>query len=262
MNGLAKSAILRMNRALVEDCRMPITPDQFDQRLADIRGRLSVQGKLVSEIAEEVFQTIFDMDTDRALELMTRDDEVDQADLEIERDAVDLLEKASHDVCPLSSQQIRALLSAVKVNNELERIADAAADIAQRVVSLGDRTSTFPKTTMVMTNSVVGILRNSVRCFSDIDAARAKQVLRSEGTVLEFYDVIVQKSEERIADGRLGVQHAFDLHSIIHQVVVMADHCTNIAEQVIYESTGAIVRHTNAGWVEHILDSDLSDDDA
>lgn len=241
---------------------MPITPDQFDQRLAAIRARLGVQGMLVSEIAEGVFQTIFDRDTDKAIELMTRDDEVDQADLEIERDAVDLLELATKNACPLTSQQIRGLLSAVKVNNELERIADAAADVAQRVVSLGDRTSKFPKTTMVMTNSVVGILRDAVRCFAESDAARAKRVLNSEGTVLEFYDLIVRKSEERISDGRLDVDHAFDLHSIIHQVVVMADHCTNIAEQVIYEVSGAIVRHTNAGWVEHELDLSDSDDDA
>jgi len=241
---------------------MPITPDQFDQRLDALRERLGSQGMLVSEIAEQVFQTIFDMDSDRALELMTRDDEVDQADLEIERDAVDLLERASHGGCPLSAQQIRGLLSAVKVNNELERIADAAADIAQRVVSLGDRTSTFPRTTMVMTNSVVGILRDSVRCFAESDAKRAKQVLSAEGAVLEFYDVIVKKSEERISDGRLGVDHAFDLHSIIHQAVVMADHCTNIAEQVIYQVTGAIVRHTDAGWVENQLGADCSEEDA
>jgi len=235
---------------------MSLTPEQFDQRLESIRTRLKVQGELVSEIAEQVFQTIFDMDTDRALILMTRDDEVDQADLEIEQDAVELLEEASHSACPLNSKQIRALLSAVKVNNELERIADAAADIANRVVSLGDRTSTFPKTTMVMTNSVVGILRDSVRCFVDSDPKRAKMVLSSEGAVLEFYDVIVLKSEERIRDGRLEVEHAFDLHSIIHQAVVMADHCTNIAEQVIYQVTGAIVRHTDAGWVERDLDAE------
>lgn len=235
---------------------MGISPDQFDKRLGMIRDRLGTQGALVTEIAEQVFETIFVMDTDRALDLMERDDEVDQADVEIEREAVDLLERASLDGCPLTPQQIRGLLSAVKVNNELERIADAAADIAFRVVSLGDRTSSFPRTTMVMTNSVVGILRDSVRCFVESDAQRAKQVLIAEGAVLDFYDVIVKKSEERIADGRLGVDHAFDLHAIIHQAVVMADHCTNIAEQVIYRVTGAIVRHTNAGWVEHEVDGD------
>lgn len=241
---------------------MPINPDQFDERLAAIRARLGSQGMLVSEITEGVFQTIFDRDTDKAIELMTRDDEVDQADLEIERDAVDLLELATENACPLTSQQIRGLLSAVKVNNELERVADAAADVAQRVVSLGDRTSKFPKTTMVMTNSVVGILRDAVRCFAESDSARAKQVLKSEGTVLEFFDLIVRKSEKLISDGRLDVDHAFDLHSIIHQAVVMADHCTNIAEQVIYELSGTIVRHTSAGWVEHELDLSDSDEDA
>lgn len=238
---------------------MSMKPDQFNERLDAIRKRLGEQGDLVTDITEQVFTTIYDMDTDRAIQLMTRDDEVDKADLEIERDAVALLGESTLGDCPLTPEQIRGLLSAVKVNNELERIADAAADIAQRVVSLGDRTSTFPKTTMVMTNSVVSILRDSVRCFTEIDPQRAKQVLSAEGAVLDFYDVIVKKSEERIADGRLGVAHAFDLHSIVHQAVVMADHCTNIAEQVIFEATGAIVRHTNAGWIEHDVESGSSD---
>lgn len=238
---------------------MSMKPNQFNERLDAIRKRLGEQGDLVTDITEQVFMTIYDMDTDRAIQLMTRDDEVDKADLEIERDAVALLGESTLGECPLTPEQIRGLLSAVKVNNELERIADAAADIAQRVVSLGDRTSTFPKTTMVMTNSVVSILRDSVRCFTEIDPQRAKQVLSAEGAVLDFYDVIVKKSEERIADGRLGVAHAFDLHSIVHQAVVMADHCTNIAEQVIFEATGAIVRHTNAGWIEHDVESGGSD---
>lgn len=229
---------------------MPSTTEQFDRQLASIRERITDQGQLVTEICEQSFQSIYDMASDEALALIGRDDEVDRNDIDIERDTVELLFRATHDGESIGEAQVRSVLTCVKANNELERIADAAVSIATRVVTLGDRASNFPRTTEVMTNSVVGILRDTVRCFGDTDAGRAKLVLSAEGAVLEFYDLVVRKTEERIADGRMAVDHAFELHSIIHQAVLMADHCTNIAEQVIYEATGTIVRHTDAGWVE------------
>jgi len=232
---------------------MAITPEHFTDRLNHIRARLVDQGKLVVELTEQTFNTIYDRDAQAATALMARDDEVDQADIEIERDAVDLLTLAIRDSCPIGPSQIRSLLTAVKVNNELERIADATTAVAQLVISLGDRTSPFPKTTRVMTNSIVGVLRDTVRAFRDTNADKAKKVLACEGNTLAFHELITRDAEIRVADGRMGVDTAFELHAIINQTVLMGDHCTNIAEQVIYQATGTIVRHTMAGWVEQDL---------
>ena len=232
---------------------MTITPDQFQDRLNGVRHRLVLQGKLVVEIAEKTFETIYNRDADAAAKLMLRDDEVDQADIEIERDAVDMLTLAASVACPIEPSAVRSLLTAVKVNNELERIADSTTAIAQLVITLGDRTSPFPKTTRVMTNSIVGVLRDTVKAFASIDAVKAKGVLACEGNTLAFRELITRDAETRVADGRMGVDTAFSLHAIINQAVLMGDHCTNIAEQVIYEATGTIVRHTSAGWVEQNL---------
>lgn len=233
---------------------MPISPEQFCERLKIIRDRLVEQGSLVALLTEQVFETLYAKDTDTARELIKRDDEVDQADIEIERDAVDLMTRAAHDTCPVDPGQIRSLLTAVKVNNELERIADASSAIATRVIALGERESSFPKTTRVMTNSIAAVLRQTIKAFDEIDAVRAKSVLMSEGNTLEFHELITRDAEMRVADGRLGVDNAFDLHAIINQAVIIGDHCSNIAEQVIYEATGTIVRHTSdSGWVEQDL---------
>lgn len=233
---------------------MPISPEQFCERLKIIRDRLVEQGELVALLTEQVFETIYAKDSGAARELIKRDDEVDQADIEIERDAVDLMTRAAHDTCPVDPGQIRSLLTAVKVNNELERIADASSAIATRVIALGERESSFPKTTRVMTNSIAAVLRQTIRAFDEIDAVRAKSVLMSEGNTLEFHELITRDAEMRVADGRLGVDNAFDLHAIINQAVIIGDHCSNIAEQVIYEATGTIVRHTSdSGWVEQDL---------
>ncbi|MDF1809726.1 MAG: PhoU domain-containing protein [Phycisphaerales bacterium] len=232
---------------------MTITPDQFQCRLARVRSRLVDQGELVIDITEQTFETIYNRDAGKAALLMQRDDEVDQADIEIERDAVDMLTLATKVACPIEPAMIRSLLTAVKVNNELERIADSTTAIAQLVITLGDRDSLFPKTTRVMTNSIVGILRDTVKAFKNTNADKAKSVLACEGNTLAFHELIARDAESRVADGRMGVDTAFSLHAIINQAVLMGDHCTNIAEQVIYEATGTIVRHTTAGWVEQNL---------
>ncbi|MFI4897795.1 MAG: phosphate signaling complex PhoU family protein, partial [Phycisphaerales bacterium JB059] len=148
------------------------------------------------------------------------------------------------------ADRLRELLVCVKVNNELERIADAAGVVAERVIELADRTTPFPESTRVITNSVIGIVRDAIGAFAGFDAERAKVVLRSEGAVLKFSDAIFRSSEQRVADGRMEPDVAFHLHHIVHQCELIADHCTNIAEQVIYAATGAVVRHTGGDWVE------------
>lgn len=230
---------------------MPITATQFNDELGSIRASLTEQGHRVTDMASQAFEAVYQRDTAGARSIVTRDDEVDKADVEIERRAVDLLLRASRDSCGLlQAPTIRSVLTAVKVNNELERIADAATGVAERVIRLGERTTPLPKTLLVMTNSVVGIIRDTVKAFAGSDASLARAVLASEGTVLNFNDLIVRDAEERVADGRMTVEVAFELHGIAVQAVTMADHCTNIAEQLIYETSGEIVRHTEGKWVQ------------
>lgn len=229
---------------------MTTTPEAFTQRLADLRSRLAAQGRLVRQMADRAFESVYARDAATAATVVELDDRVDEADLAIEQDAVGLLADATRDGAALTTRQLRGVLTCVKVNNELERIADAASAIAESVMNLKDRKTPLPRTTLVMTNSVLGILDDTISAFEHQDAAKAKIVLASEGAVLSFNALILRDAEERVADGRMTVDLAFDLHEIANQSVLMADHCTNIAEQVIYEATGAVVRHREGAWVE------------
>jgi len=229
---------------------MSINVQQFRSEVDAIRVALTRQGNRVTEMAAQSFDAVYQRDTASATGIVARDDEVDRADVEIERRAVDLLVRSANQACEVGSGPVRSVLTCVKVNNELERIADAATEVAERVIRLGDRTTPFPKTLLVMTNSVVGIVRDAVRAFGGADAALARSVLASEGAVLKFNELITRDAEERVADGRMSVEVAFELHGIAFQAVTMADHCTNIAEQVIYETSGQIVRHTKGEWIE------------
>ncbi len=229
---------------------MPDPIAQYASRIAGIRRDLVAQGRIAREMTEQSFDAIFARDVETARTVIGRDDEVDRVDLEIEQAAVDLLTDMARAECDIGAAAIREVLVCVKVNNEVERIADAAAAVAERIIELADRTTPFPETTRVITNSVVGIVRDAVACFERFDAERAKVVLRSEGTVLKFAESTSRSAEERVADGSMTADVAFHLHAIVHQCEVIADHCTNIAEQVIYAATGVVVRHTGGDWIE------------
>ncbi|MEM7623727.1 MAG: PhoU domain-containing protein [Planctomycetota bacterium] len=232
---------------------MALTPDEFTQRLGTLREGLGEQGRRARALVQAAFDAFFHNSHDQAREAIALDNEIDAFDVELEQHAVALLTEAARETTPLSEEAIRRALTLVKVNNELERIADCGVTIAEAVLSMkpdaGPALELFPPTARVMTNSVVGMLRDIARAYGSGDAQLARLVLQSEDVVAVFKTEITRKAERDVAAGSLPVELAFDLHELASQCTLMADHATNIAEQVIYEATGTIVRHREGKWV-------------
>jgi phosphate transport system protein len=227
---------------------MLTTPDGFAERLARLKADLVEQGRRVQTLLELAFEAVFSADAGRAARVVAGDDVIDRVDVEIEKAAVQLLTDATHEGAQLDVRQLRGVLTIAKVNNELERIADSAVAIAERVD--GAPGLVVPDTFRVMANSVVGILRDVNRSLDRMDPKLARVVLQSDDCVADFKDAILRDAETRIAAGAMTVDAAFLLHEFATQCERVADHCTNIAEQVIYSATGAIIRHTEGHWHE------------
>lgn len=221
---------------------------QFETRLGEIRRELVTQAWRVLAICEEAFEAFFSGDTKAAAAVTARDDEVDRVDVAIERGSVALLCAVARISAEIPENQIREVLVIVKANNELERIADLAGEIAARAK---DRKGVdVPDTFRVMANSVVGIVRDTCSALEKKDAALAKVILRSEDTVCGFKDALLRDAENDIAEGSMSVDCGFLLHEIASRYESISDHATNVAEQILYAVTGVIVRHEEAGWVE------------
>jgi phosphate transport system protein len=229
---------------------MPTSPHGFDQRLQSLKGELVRQGERVQRLLEAAFTAVFARDPAAADRVASLDDEVDRVDVEVEQRCVQLLTEATREHVALSERQLRAVLTIVKINNEMERVADCGVTIAERVDALASLAGDIPPTFQVMANSVVGVVRDVNRAFGREDAALARIVLQSEDAIEAFKMAILQDAERRIAAGTMSADFAFVLHEIAGECCKMADHCTNIAEQVIYAATGAIVRHMEGKWVE------------
>ncbi len=222
----------------------------FAAQLDQISKTLVEQSHRVAKLFEAACDAVFAMDVQAARAVVDADDEIDRVDIEIEGRTVALLVEIAGRAEPVSAGDLRRMLVIVKVNNELERTADAATAIASLAPTFAGIGDALPDTLRVLTNSVAGILRDITRSIEKRDPRLAKLVLDAEDTVAAFKSQLLRDAERRIAAGDVSVDHAFAVHELASQCERIADHATNIAEQVIYATTGAIVRHTDAGWVE------------
>ncbi|TVQ63433.1 MAG: hypothetical protein EA378_01785 [Phycisphaerales bacterium] len=229
---------------------MPTTPEGFAARIDRLKADLVDQGRRVQALVERSFDAVYARDAAGAARVIDDDDPIDRADVDIERACVQLLDDATREGAAIGHSQLRAVLTIVKVNNELERTADAGVSVAEHVAELVGCTGEPPDTFRVMTNSVVGIIRDVNSSYQHQDAGLAKLVLQSEDAVEAFKLAILRDLEEQVASGAISVDLAFTLGQIAGECERISDYCTNVAEQVIYVATGAIVRHTDAGWVE------------
>ncbi|MCX5652240.1 MAG: phosphate signaling complex protein PhoU [Planctomycetota bacterium] len=215
----------------------------FNESLAHLRSDIVAQGDRVLAITLKAVESYFDGDREKARAVIADDEEIDRVDVEIERASIPLLAMGVTD-----EKSIRSVLTIVKVNNELERVADCAVDIAEAVLSDVALPARIPDVFRVMANSVIGMLRDSNRALASGNVSLAQQVLLFDDTVASFKKQLMNTAQEQVAAGTLPVDYAFRLLTITKSVERIADHCTNVCEQVIYLHAGLIVRHRPEGW--------------
>lgn len=229
---------------------MSMSLETFQRRIARLRSDLAEQGRRVERLVEAAVESVFNFDPAEAEWVISHDADIDRADVEIERAAVDLLADIARVSVELPARQLRLVLMIVKANNELERIADGAVAIAEQTPALHTLPGAPSARFHVMANSAVGIVRDTITCFQREDTAIARSVLASDDTMDEFERAILREMQQAVADGACHVEFAFATNIVANELERIGDHCTNIAEQVIYIDTGKIVRHMKGRWSE------------
>jgi phosphate transport system protein len=217
----------------------------FEQRLARLKDDLVTQGTRVRDMVRRAVECYFEHNDELADTVIEDDQTIDRVDVEIERASIPLLGMGMTD-----EHQIRTVLTIVKINNELERIADCAVDIALIVRNADDPGENPPKEFRVMANSVIAMVRDANTALAGLDIPLAQQVLGCDDAVEQFMQKIGLDVEEKVAAGTLSVRFVFRLSAVTKSLEQIADHCTNMCEQVIYLETGKIVRHRPEGWSE------------
>jgi len=212
---------------------------RFFDLLEDLRGRVSRISSLVQQSVDQSTQALLAVDSKIAQSVIDLDVRIDEEEVCVEKAAIDLL--ALHQ--PAASD-LRLITTIIKVNSDYERIADCAVNIAQRIIPLARSNSYQPPADLrVMAASVCSTLREAIRAFNLVDEELARLVLRSDDVVDALYHQIVQDMLGMMETD--GQRANADLSNIMiaKNLERIGDHCTNIAEDVIYVHTGRIIRH-------------------
>jgi phosphate transport system protein len=213
----------------------------FDELLDRLRERIALMTASVQQEVEQAVESVLRADIQLARQVIEGDQRIDEAEVQIEKGAIDLLA-----LFQPAASDLRLITTIIKVNGDFERIADCAVNVAQRVPSLSrDGRYVPPADLRIMGNTVVSTLRDTIKAFNLPDATLAQQVLRSDDVVDALYHQIVQDMVGMMEAN--SHQAGLDLSNIMiaKNLERIADHCTNIAEAVLYVSSGRIIRHRN-----------------
>jgi len=199
---------------------------------------------MVEDRLWEAVRSIKNRDSNLARKVIDSDPEIDQMEIRVEENCLKIL--ALHQPVAID---LRFIITALKINNDLERIGDLAVNIAERSVFLSSQKPTGPLFDFeTMAEKTQAMVKKSIDALVNIDCNLAHKVCLADDEVdainRQMYDLI--KNQVRKAPE--------DIEILIHQLSVsrhlerIADHATNIAEDVIYMAKGKIVRHKTENY--------------
>jgi phosphate transport system protein len=196
---------------------------------------------IVEDQVQIAVRALLERDTALALSVEERDHDIDQREVEVEEECLKIL--ALHQPVAID---LRFIVAAMKINNDLERIGDLAVNIARKAVSFAEETE-MPITFDLagMWNKTQLMLRDSIDALINMDSALAADVCRRDDEVDQIKREIRVGVEEQIRREPEHVRPLMRLLAASRNLERIADCATNIAEDVIYMSEGRIIRHTN-----------------
>ncbi len=176
---------------------------------------------------------------EEAQALIAEDNKIDRWDVRIEDSCLKLL--ALHQPVAID---LRRITTVMKISGELERVADLAVNIAERSLGIADAAEVVvPDQLKEMARDAVHMLHSSIDAYVDLDGQKARAVI--------LQDDHIDVSNQRIIEQLIEMMHRqpdrldalLHLFSAVRQVERVADHASNIAEDVVYLVEGRIIRH-------------------
>lgn len=211
----------------------------FRKELDNIKKRILILSSLVEERVQQATQAIENIDADLAQRIIKNDYEIDEMEVEVEEECLKVLALYQ----PVAVD-LRFIITVIKINNELERIGDQAVNIAQRVEIIAKRPKPpFTFDYAVMGEKVQHMLKMSLDAFVNLDVDLAYKVITLDDEVDQIKKDAYDKIKQAIKDLPERVGYYINMLLISRHLERLADHATNIAEEVIYLVEGEIFRH-------------------
>lgn len=217
--------------------------DRFHDELRILTERLVSMGALVESRVRDAVTALLERREDLAAIVASGDGDVNELELQVDDLTLRLL-ALQH---PLASD-LRQVRSAIKVNTDLERIGDQAVNVAQAAIRLMSLPPLKPTQDVGRLAEVsIGMLHDCMTAFATRDITLARSVLVRDDEADGMRDTIFRVLLTHMMEDPGTVERALGLILISRALERIADHATNIAEDLIFLVEGRVVRHSHIG---------------
>jgi phosphate transport system protein len=212
----------------------------FEQELEKLKAKLLEMGALVENAVYRSVQGVVEKDEELAQQVLKNEVRVNELEIEIDDLAISLIALQQ----PVAAD-LRLITAAIKINNDLERMGDLAVNIAQRALALLRDPIVQP---MIDIPHIAGLVQSMVRksldAFVNRDSELARSVLASDDGVDNLRTASYHELVSYMEKDPSNIPQAMSLWSVVRNLERIADHSTNIAEDVLFLVKGIDVRHS------------------
>jgi len=211
----------------------------FREELDELQRRLLEMAGLVESAIHQSVSALVERDDQLAKDVLWKEAQINQKDIEIDEFATRLLALYQ----PMA-RDMRFLTAAIKINGDLERMGDLAVNITERALALMKEPPVKPLIDIPrMADLAEAMVRKSLDALVKRDEQLARSVLLSDDEVDQLRDAVYKELVTFMQEESTTIPRAVDLMFIAHNLERIADHATNIAEDVLFLMKGIDVRH-------------------
>ena len=223
----------------------------FEEQLKHIQDEVLLIGSLVEKTIYRSVESLSDRNIELARQVIADDDEIDARQYALEEFCVDVIARQQ----PMAGD-LRIIITGLQVVSELERIGDYAEGIAKVSVRIGDEPPLKPLVEIPrMADISANMLRRSLTALNDRDDELARKVWKDDDQIDELNKQVVRELVTYMLQDSRNIERATLLMWVSHNLERVADRATNIAERVIYLSTGLFATEGQR-WSDVGLDND------
>lgn len=213
----------------------------FDAELEAFRSNLLQMGDRSIDQVRLAMRALTESDLSLSEKVIAADDEIDKLEVKIDEEAIRYMTLRG----PVASE-LRLVVVGMKASHDLERVGDEATSIARRARKLAieprlELYADLPR----MTNIALEMLRSALDCFVQEDEQKALAVIRRDSEVDNLNRLVYRRLTSYMLEKPDTIARALELMFISKSIERIADHATNIAEEMVFLAGGEDIRHSH-----------------
>jgi phosphate transport system protein len=213
----------------------------FDSELETFRSHLLMMGEKSMEQVRQALKALVEGNIALADQVIAADDEIDQLEVSIDDEAIRYMNLRA----PIATE-LRLVIVGMKASHDLERVGDEATSIAKRAVRLAAEPPLKPYVDIPrMANIALEMLRDALECFLHGDTEKAMAVVRRDAEVDSINKQLYRELTSYMIERPQSISRALELMFISKSIERIADHATNIAEEMVFLAHAKDIRHTD-----------------